>query len=214
MNPINSIMLIEMLKELSTEVTTKTLPYLLVLDVSDETLSHLKYGLKRKNSPYTAYWPDHESWIKKARANVQLRSYLAECKNSGLFELLDCCPTSADEIISLENQIVSIFDTVFEKRYNVDLELLKSQVVTLLMKFDAPQQNIDEVQMLDTHLLVSRYLVTKAKNNRGSVIFSKRQMEENAKSKCLQLENVQVESRIEHQGLEFYTCKIDCRRYF
>ena len=206
MNPINSIMLIELLKELSTEVTTKTLPYLLMLDASDETLSHLKYGLKRKNSPYTAYWPDHESWLKKARANVRLKSYLAECKNSGLFELLDCCPTSADEAISLENQIVSIFDTVFEKRYNVDLELLKSQVVTLLMKFDAPQQDIDEVQMLDTHLLVSRYLVTKAKNNRGSVIFSKRQMEENAESKCLQLENVQVESLIEHQGLEFCTC--------
>lgn len=206
MNPINSIMLIEMLKELSTEVTTKTLPYLLALDVSDETLSHLKYGLKRKNSPYTAYWPDHESWLKKARANVQVKSYFAECKDSGLFDLLVCCPTSADQVVSLENQMVSIFDTVFEKRYNIDLELLKNRVVTLLMRFDAPQQDIDEVQMQDTHLLVSRYLVSKAKNNRGSVIFSKRKMEEKAKSKSLQSERAQSENRTAHQGLEFCTC--------
>lgn len=206
MNPINSIMLIEMLKELSTEVTTKTLPYLLALDVSDETLSHLKYGLKRKNSPYTAYWPDHESWLKKARANVQLKSYFTECKNSGLFELLDCCPTSADLLISLENQMVSIFDIVFEKCYHFDLELLKRHVAMMLMKFDAPHQDIDEVQMLDTYLLVSRYLVSKAKNNRGMVILSKRQMEENAASQRPQLESMQDKSSSKHHSLEFCTC--------
>lgn len=206
MNPISSIMLIEVLKELSAEVTTKTLPYLLMLDASDETLSHLKYGLKRKNSPYTAYWPDHESWLRKARENVRLKSYFAECKNSGLVELLECCPTSSDQVISLENQIVSIFDTVFEKRYNVHLELLKNQVATLLMKFDAPQQDIDEIQMLDTYLLVSRYLVIKAKNNRGSVIYSKRQMEEKAKSKSLRPKSARIENSAVHQGLEFCTC--------
>lgn len=206
MNPINSIMLIEMLKELSTEVTTKTLPYLLVLDASDETLSHMKYGLKRKNSPYTAYWPDHESWLKKARANVRLKSYFTECKNSGLTELLDCCPASADQVISLENQIVSIFDKVFEKRYHFDLELLKSHVATILMKFDAPQQDIDEMKMLDTYLLVSRYLVTKAKKNRGMVILSKRQMEENAASQRMQSESLQDKNSNKHHNLEFCTC--------
>lgn len=206
MNPISSIMLIEVLKELSTEVTTKTLPYLLMLDASDETLSHLKYGLKRKSSPYTAYWPDHESWLKKARGNVRLKSYFTECKNSGLFDLLSCCQTSAEQLISLENQFVSIFDTIFEKRYLADLELLKKQIVMLLMKFDAPRQEIDEVPMLDSHLLVSRYLVAKAKNNRGCVIYSKRQMEEKSKSKCLQSESTQVENRTVQQELEFCTC--------
>lgn len=206
MNPISSIMLIEVLKELSTEVTTKTLPYLLILDASDETLSHLKYGLKRKRSPYTAYWPEHESWLKKARANVCLKSYLPESRDSGIFDLLACCPTSADQIVSLETQIVLIFDTIFEKRYNVDVELFKNQIIALLTKFDAPQQDVAEVQMLDSHLLISRYLVTKAKNNRGSVIFSKRQMEENAKLKCIELSVVQEDDGSENQGLEFSNC--------
>ena len=177
MNPINSIMLIEILKELSTEVTTKTLPYLLMLDATDETLSHLKYGLKKKISSYTAYWPEHESWLKKARDNVSLKSYLPEAWDSGIFDLRGCCPASVDQVISLENQMVAIFDTVFEKRYNGDMVQLKNQVVTLLMKFDAPQKDVDELQLLDTPPLVSRYLVTKAKNNRGSEIFSKRRME-------------------------------------
>lgn len=206
MNPVNSIMLIEVLKALSTEVTTKTLPYLLMLDATDETLSHLKYGLKRKNSPYAAYWPEHESWLKKARANVCLKSYLVESRDSGIFDLLGCCPTSADQVISLENQIVSIFDAVFEKRYNTDLERLKSQVVTLLMKFAAPRQDINEVQMLGTYQQVSRYLVAKAKNNRGSVIFNKRQMEEHAKVKCIDSEVVRHETAAEHTGLEFCSC--------
>ena len=203
MNPVNSIMLIEVLKALSTEVTTKTLPYLLMLDAADETLSHLKYGLKRKNSPYAAYWPEHESWLKKARANVCLNSYLAESRDSGLFDLLGCCPTSANQIISLENQIVSIFDAVFEKRYDADLERLKSQVAALLMRFAAPQQDIDEVQLLDTHQQISRYLTAKAKNNRGSVIFSKRQMEEHAKAKCDETGKVRNETAA---GLEFCSC--------
>ena len=38
MNPINSIMLIEVIKELSTEVTTKTLPYLLMLDAKTKRI--------------------------------------------------------------------------------------------------------------------------------------------------------------------------------
>lgn len=203
MNPINSMILIEMLKELSTEVTTKTLPYLLILDASDETLSHLKYGLKRKNSPYTAYWPDQESWLKKARANACLKSYLSESKDSGLFELLDCCPSSADQITSLENQIVSIFDAIFEKRYSADIDVLKNMIVTLLIRFDVPQQDIEDIRILDNYLQVARYLVAKAKNNRGSVILSKRQMEENVKLRRLELEKVQEREKNGKQSLEF-----------
>lgn len=206
MNPISSIMLIEVLKELSSEFTTKTLPYLLVLDASDETLSHLKYGLKKKGSSYTAYWPDHESWLKKARANVSLKSYLTECRDSGIFDLLGCCPSSADQVISLENQMVSIFDTVFEKYYSGDVAQLKNQVSTLLVRFDAPQQDLDELQKLDDHLLISRYLVTKAKNNRGSVIFSKRRMEENAKTKLVELKAAKTEVTSEPSKLQFCTC--------
>ena len=205
MNPINSIMLIEVLKELSTEVTTKTLPYLLMLDATDETLSHLKYGLKKKSSSYTAYWPEHESWLKKARDNVSLKSYWPEARDSGIFDLRDCCPSSVDQVISLENQMVSIFDAVFDKRYNGDMAQLKNQVVTLLMKFGAPQKDLDELQMLDTPALVSRYLVTKARNNRGSEIFSKRRMEEYAKTKRVELKTAKPEVTSGPQKLQFCT---------
>ena len=205
MNPINSIMLIEVLKELSTEVTTKTLPYLLMLDASDETLSHLKYGLKKKSSSYTAYWPEHESWLKKARDNVSLKSYWPEARDSGIFDLRDCCPSSVDQVISLENQTVSIFDTVFDKRYNGDMAQLKNQVATLLMKFDSPQKDVDELQTLDTPPSISRYLVTKAKNNRGSEIFSKRRMEEHAKTKRIELKTTKPEVTSGPQKLQFCT---------
>ena len=206
MNPISSIMLIEVLKELSTEVTTKTLPYLLMLDASDETLSHLKYGLKKKGSSYTAYWPDHESWLKKARTNVSLKSYLTEAWDCGIFDLRSCCPSTVDQVISLENQMVSIFDTVFEKRYGGDVAHLKNQVGTLLMKFDAPQKDVDELQMLDTPQMVSRHLVTKAKNNRGSEIFSKRQMEEHAKTKLVEMKTAKTEVTSEPSKLQLCTC--------
>lgn len=204
MNPINSIMLIEVLKELSTEVTTKTLPYLLMLDTSDETLSHLKYGLKKKGSFYTSYWPEHESWLKKARTNVRLKSYLPEAWDSGIFDLRDCCPVSVDQVISLENQMVSIFDTVFDKRYNGDMAQLRNRIGTLLVKFGAPQKDIDELQMLDTPPMVSRYLVMKAKNNRGSVIFSKRQMEE--KAKLIEHKAAKTEAKFDSSKLQFCTC--------
>ena len=205
MNPINSIMLIEILKELSTEITTKTLPYLLMLDATDETLSHLKYGLKKKGSSYTAYWPEHESWLKKARDNVSLKSYLPEAWDSGIFDLRDCCPSSVDQVISLENQMVSIFEMVFEKRYNGDMAQLKNQVATLLMKFDAPKKDVDELQTLDAPPSVSRYLVTKAKNNRGSEIFSKRRMEEHAKTKRIELKTAKPEVTSGPQKLQFCT---------
>ena len=206
MNPINSIMLIEVLKELSTEVTTKTLPYLLMLDATDETLSHLKYGLKKKSSSYTAYWPEHESWLKKARDNVSLKSYWPEARDSGIFDLRTCCPSSVDQVISLENQMVSIFETVFEKRYSGDMVQLRNQVGTLLMKFDAPQKDVDELQTLETPPSVSRYLVTKAKNNRGSEIFSKRRMEEHAKTKRIELKTSKQEVTSGPPKLQFCTC--------
>ena len=205
MNPINSIMLIEVLKELSTEITTKTLPYLLMLDATDETLSHLKYGLKKKSSSYTAYWPEHESWLKKARDNVSLKSYWPEARDSGIFDLRDCCPSSVDQVISLENQMVSIFEMVFEKRYNGDMAQLKNQVATLLIKFDAPKKDVDELQTLDAPPSVSRYLVTKAKNNRGSEIFSKRRMEEHAKTKRIELKTAKPEVTSGPQKLQFCT---------
>ena len=206
MNPINSIMLIEVLKELSTEVTTRTLPYLLILDASDETLSHLKYGLKKKSSSYNAYWPDHESWLKKARANVSLKSYLSEAWDSGIFDLRGCCPSTVDQVISLENQMASILDAVFEKRYGGDMARLKKQVGTLLMKFDAPQKDVDELQLLDTPPLVSRYLVSRAKNNRGCVIFSKRQMEEKAKTKRIESKTAKSEVTSDAPKLQLCNC--------
>lgn len=185
MNPINTTMLIEILKKLSPEITSKTLPYLLSLESADNTFKNTCYGQQiypeesdskkeerrrhgkrnRDDGYYVAYWPDHDSWSLKATEVVCSKNYQDSCSNVGIDRLKECCPASPEGVVSLNVQMTSIFNTVFKKFFYEDTDNIKASLSELLRIYDAPDSEILKICNFDHYKKISQYIVDKAQLN-------------------------------------------------
>lgn len=189
MLPISSVVLIELLKELSAEVNTKTLPYLLTMDPNDvsKALSRLKGGKKDQNKKeYVAYWPSADGWYLGATEIVKKKEeYIFNCKCEGLSKLLDCCPESGDEITSLRDRFTLIFDMVFEREYQKDIIKIRKQLTEKLTYYGVSTDEIGTIKSLKSYKAISKYLVDSAIRNaeNKTTILNPRRMLDAAKER-------------------------------
>lgn len=173
MTLINSIVLCELLKELSTEVTPKTLPYLLAFEPGDTNGNRILYGEKKKDK-HIAHWPDHKKWYKSATALIEDTTcsayYRTTAAKEGLQTLMDCCPSDVNDISSLSAQFIKVFNTVCEKEYEKNTESFKKVILATLKKFDVLEESIRHIEELGSHKEISQYLVNLAQNNKGKPV--------------------------------------------
>lgn len=191
MNPISSVMLIRILGKMCTEINTLSLEYLLLTDGTNR--SRLMYGHTREKVKYAA-WLEHDEWLQSAQdKTADIKRYRELVKTTKIHKLIGCCPKSQDELSSLDEQFIKVFDEVFDKFWENNLNAIRSRVISCLREMSASNSDIDYIGTAESPHIISVYLVTKARDSRGLKIQGIRQMKEQALQKTTPNDQVEIE---------------------
>ena len=157
---LDSRLLLEMLRMISSEISYKTLPYLLM--ANDNVVSCLLHG---NNNTGEAYWPRSADWKKNAQRNFSTYTTDEYIKDAGIDKLAACCRyyRNSNDIDSLEDQFMRLLDEIYVTYYDDDVTLTKSEIVRILTELHAPAEDISHIESIGSLKQLSIFLVNRAK---------------------------------------------------
>ena len=155
MTPIDSRLLIRLLREMCCEINNRSIEFLLATNNS---------MIKRLTSGYEnhSYWPTREQeWLKNAEKYKEESE--KTFRDTGISKLIRFCPTADTKFTSLEERLMDLIYYVFKDFYDDDITEIKQQLSRRLFALDAPPKDIACIESLTDPLEIAEFLAYSAK---------------------------------------------------